>query len=77
MLQDNVDNFKFIDIGVGIENHRVSRTKLNTAIAELQERGYKVYNIKVPQVGIPGQYTTIKVLGSPDSTLMKFEKFNL
>ena len=75
MLQDNVDNFKFIDIGVGIENHiGVSRTKLNTAIAELQERGYKVYNIKVPQVGIPGQYTTIKVLGSPDSTFNEVRK---
>lgn len=69
MLKENTDKYRFIDIGAGIENHvGVSRTKLNAAITELEEKGYKVYNLKIPQLGVPGQYTTIKVLGAPDST---------
>ena len=69
MLKENTDKYRFIDIGTGIENHvGVSRTKLNAAVTELEERGYKVYNLKIPQLGVPGQYTTIKVLGAPDST---------
>lgn len=68
MLKESVDQKRFIDVGAGIENHvGVSRTKLNTAIAELQEQGYKVHRINVPQLGMPGQFTIVKVLGTPDT----------
>jgi hypothetical protein len=68
MLKESVDQKRFIDIGAGVENHiGVSRTKLNTAVAELQEQGYKVHRVNVPQVGIPGQFTIMKVLGAPDT----------
>jgi len=68
MLKESVDQKRFIDIGAGVENHiGVSRTKLNTAIAELQEQGYKVHRVNVPQLGIPGQFTIVKVLGAPDT----------
>lgn len=68
MLKDNVDQKRFIDIGVGIENHLgVSRTKLNTAVAMLQEQGYKVHNVNVAQMSMPGQFTRVKVLGTPDT----------
>ena len=68
MLKDSVDMKRFVDVGAGIENHiGVSRTKLNTAIAELQEQGYKVHRVNVPQVGMPGQFTIVKVLGAPDT----------
>jgi len=69
MLKESVDQKRFIDIGVGVENHiGVSRTKLNTAVAELQEQGYKIHRVNVEQVGIPDQFTIVKVLGAPDTT---------
>lgn len=68
MLKENVDKNRFIDIGAGVENHiGVSRTKLNTAIAELQEQGYKVHTIHVNQLGMPGKFTIVKALGTPDT----------
>ena len=69
MLKESVSNYGYIDVGAGVENHMgISRVKLNTAIAELQEQGYKIHYLKVEQAGVPGQYTTVKVLGGPDST---------
>jgi hypothetical protein len=68
MLKENVDKKRYIDIGVGLENNiGVSRTKLNTAVAELQEQGYKIHKVNVPQLGMPGKFTTMKVLGAPDT----------
>lgn len=68
MLKETVDQHRYIDVGAGVENHiGVSRTRLNTAIAELQEQGYKIHTINVDQVGVPGNFTTVKVLGAPDT----------
>lgn len=75
MLKESVDQKRFIDIGAGVENHiGVSRTKLNTAVAELQEQGYKVHRVNVEQIGIPGQFTIVKVLGAPDTTWQEVVK---
>ena len=69
MLKESVDQKRYIDIGAGVENHvGVSRTKLNTAVAALQEQGYKVHRVNVEQVGVPGQFTIVKVLGAPDTS---------
>jgi DNA-binding CsgD family transcriptional regulator len=66
MLKDQVEKKKYIDIGSGVEYHMgVSRTKLNTAVAVLQEEGYKVHYLKVEQLGT-GKQTTMKVLTAPD-----------
>lgn len=66
MLKESVDKKQFIDIGVGVEtNVGISRTKLNTAVAALKEQGYEVHTVKVPQVGMPGQFTVMKVLAVP------------
>ena len=68
ILKENVDKHRFIDVGLGIENTvGVSRTKLNNAVAMLEEQGYKVHTLNVDQVGMPGKFTVMKVLGSPDS----------
>jgi len=57
---------QFLDIGVGTENHLgISNDKLAKSVAILQEEGYEVKYIKVPQLGLPGQYTTTKVLAPP------------
>ena len=76
MLKREVEAKKYIDIGRGVETGLpigtdtaavigISKEKLNTAVAMLQEEGYKVHYVKVQQVGT-GEYTTRKVLSGPD-----------
>lgn len=68
VLKATVDQKKYIDVGTGVEtNLGVRRTQLNNAISILQEQGYKLHVVNVPQVGSPGQFTIFKVLGSPES----------
>jgi len=65
MLKDQVAEKKYVDVGVGIEHHLgVSDTKVRTAVARLQEEGYTVHYVKVPQLGT-GKQTTVKVLAAP------------
>jgi predicted DNA-binding protein (UPF0251 family) len=43
MLRQQVEDKAYLDVGAGVETHiGVSRTKLNTAIAELEQDGYKL-----------------------------------
>jgi len=57
-----------IDIGVGVESGLgISRTKLNTAVKALENKGYEVYYIKTPQLGT-GKFTSIKVLAPPGTS---------
>lgn len=66
MLKDAVDQKKFVDVGIGVENYMgVSRTKLTTALAELEQQGYRIHNVNVEQLGMPGQFTRVKVLAIP------------
>jgi len=68
MLKNQIAQKKYIDVGIGVENHiGVSRTRLKTAISALEDEGYKIHYLKEEQVGNPGKYTSIMVLGSPDS----------
>lgn len=68
MLESEVGEKRFIDIGAGTANSLggLSPEKLNTAVAMLEEKGYQVYSVKVQQLGT-GQDTRLKVLGPPDS----------
>ena len=64
-LKEQVADKNYIDISVGVEHHMgVSRNKLSTAVAMLQEEGYTVHYVKVQQLGT-GQQTSIKVLAPP------------
>ena len=66
ILKQQVDAKKYIDVGAGSENQLgITRTKLNTAIADLQNNGYKISYIKEEQLGT-GKYTSIKVLTKKD-----------
>lgn len=68
MLKRNVDEKGFIDVGAGVERYMdISQTKLNTAIAMLEEEGYKVHKFSVEQLGT-GQKTNMKVLAPPGTT---------
>jgi DNA-binding CsgD family transcriptional regulator len=66
MLKESVNDKKYIDVGVGVERHiGVSRTKLKTAISQLEEEGYKIHYIPVLQLGT-GKKTSIMVLSKSE-----------
>lgn len=68
MLKNSVEEKGYIDVGVGVENHLgISRTKLKTAIAQLEDEGYTVHYVPVEQLGT-GNKTTIMVLAAPGTT---------
>ena len=70
LLKAKVDEAGYIDVGFGVaQGMNISRTRLDTAVQSLVDQGYVVYNnYRVEQVGIPGQYTTFKVLCKPGTT---------
>jgi DNA-binding CsgD family transcriptional regulator len=75
MLRRQVDEKGFVDVGAQVErdlpimggNRGVSATKFNTALAILQEEGYEVHTVDIPQVGT-GKNTKNKVLAKPGTT---------
>lgn len=68
MLADNVDKNKYVDVGIGVERHMgISKGRLATAVAMLEEQGYKIQYVDVEQIGSKGNYTTVKVLVHEDT----------
>lgn len=76
MLKRQVEEKKYLDVGRGAEldlpisdggNIGLPKGKFDTAVAMLQEQGYKIHYLKVQQLGT-GKETTIKVLTKPDIT---------
>lgn len=70
MLKDQVAEKGLVDIGKGVEMSPrlgVSKDKLNTAVAMLQDEGYKVHYVKIRQPGT-GHQTVVKVLSKPGVT---------
>jgi DNA-binding CsgD family transcriptional regulator len=65
MLKSHVDEKHYIDVGAGTELHLgITRKKLDTAITALEQEGYKIYWVKVPQLGTNHE-TNVKVLVGP------------
>ena len=61
----------FVDIGHGVESIMgISKTKLQTAVELAKEEGYVVHYLKTEQIGMPGKFTSVKVLGPPGSVYM-------
>ena len=68
MLKKHIDEKGMIDVGVGVERELgVSTEKLNQALYMLEQEGYQVYTGRIEQVTNKGQFTTMKVIGKPDS----------
>jgi len=66
MLKKEVAEKAMIDVGKGVENHiGISKTKLHTAVSLLEEEGYVKHDIQIPNLGVPGKYTTMTVLAAP------------
>ena len=71
MLKQQIEEKRFLDVGTGTEyyiNGGISNQKMKTAVAALEEEGYKEFYVKVPQVGNPGKFTNTKVLAPPGTT---------
>lgn len=67
MLKEHVDTKGYIDVSSGVEHQlNITDTKLKQAVALLQEKGYAVHVVQIPQLGTaPGQKTSVKVLAPP------------
>lgn len=76
LLKEQLKDKHYIDVGPGVEigNEIGSQERLKTAIEVLKKEGYKEYLIKEPQLGNPGQFTTIKVLGDPSTDRASLNK---
>lgn len=67
MLKEELKAKKMIDVGAGVERELgVSRQKLNEALRMLEDEGYNVYGVGIPQVTNNRQQTNTKVLCNPD-----------
>lgn len=72
LKKDLQENGGYLDVGTGNEHHLglllgvpgISKEKLGVALAILKEEGYRVDQVKTPQLGT-GKYTTVKVLSPP------------
>jgi hypothetical protein len=65
MLRQQVAEKKYLDIGVGTEHHLgVTNQRMKTAIASLEEEGYKEFYVPIKQLGT-GKITNTKVLAPP------------
>jgi len=66
MLKKQVDEKGMIDVGAGSNLQiGVTRSKLDVSIKELQQKGYALTDIQVPQLGTQMK-TTVRVLMSPE-----------
>lgn len=74
MLSDQIDKYKYIDIGAGVENMiGINRNQLDNAIDMLVDKGYKVQYVKTEQLGT-GKSTSIKVLTKGDVPYSELSK---
>lgn len=83
MLRRQVEEKGYIDIGTGVEldlpissggNFGVSKDKFQTAVAILEQEGYRKFSwVKVKQIGT-GKETTIKVLAKPGAPYPKLNQ---
>lgn len=70
MLREQIADKKYLDVGVGTEHYihgGISNQKMKTAIAALEEEGYKEFFVPVKQLGT-GKITNLKVLAAPGTT---------
>lgn len=77
-LKDRLKEAKYLDISLGTEFELgISKTKLGTAIAQLEDEGYVTYNVQIDQLGTEyGKKTTLTVL-APKGTEYKDIKENI
>lgn len=80
LLEQRVAEGKYIDVSSNAcRLMGLSPTALSTALKALQDKGYQFYNIRVEQMGMPGKYTTTKVLCPPGTEWSEVQRnrFNI
>lgn len=69
ILRDQLKKHTYLDVGKGTQNHMgISTETLNTALSILKDEGYEIHSVRVPQAGMPGNFTEIKTLAPPGTT---------
>lgn len=67
ILRKELETKHMLDVGAGVERELgISRQKLNEALQILENEGYNIYGVGIPQVGNTGKQTNTKVLCDPD-----------
>ena len=68
-LKDKLQEKPYLDIGEGVDRQlNISEEQLHAARLLLEDEGYKVHDLKVPQVNNPRQFTNMKILTKEDVT---------
>lgn len=75
-LKEQIKEKGMIDVGAGAnfeiselaDDLNVSENKLSEALEILKADGYKVYNVRLPQVTNPGKFTTVSVLADGNTS---------
>ena len=71
VLEEKVKNGEMIDIGKGANlTFGVTQTTFDTALLMLQDKGYAIGTLSVPQPNSPGKSTTLKYI-APEGTTVK------
>lgn len=68
LIKNRVDEVGMVQVGSGVEHDLgITRNRLDTALAMLQNEGYEIYSARVPQVTDPkgNKQTTYKVVAPP------------
>lgn len=66
-MKAQLDKGEYLDVGEGVQRHMgVSKNTKDVAVAMLQDEGYTVHHVKVPQLGTQHE-TTYKILAPPDT----------
>lgn len=75
MLKEELKTKHYLDVGKGVEldllENGVSKERLKTAVTMLEQEGYKLHKVPIEQMGNPGKYTTMLVLGEPNTEWKK------
>lgn len=68
VLKEELKTKHYIDVGPGVELEvGLSRERMKTALEMLKAEGYKIHHVRQEQLGNPGKFTTITVIGEPDT----------
>lgn len=78
ILKDRLKEVRFVDVGSGVESEigemGVSKETLKTALNSLKEQGYVITTLDIQQANNKQQYTKVKVLAPPGTTIKEINQ---
>lgn len=80
IIKEQIEKKGMIDVGADVEKSLgVTRTKFDDALYLLQQEGYPIYDLYMPQATNEGKYTTMKIIGPkgmPKKEIFNYDKIN-